>query len=69
MVQEGGIRALPTIGSHTELPSTPSRKELTLLHRLAFPLNGQLIHQKPYIIGNEQWQTKMSGVGAEGIYP
>ena len=32
------MKASPSLGWHTELPSAPSRKELTLLHRLAPPL-------------------------------
>ena len=38
IVAARGIRAPPSLDMHTELPSAPSRKELTLLHRLASPL-------------------------------
>ena len=38
LVQEGRISAPPSFSSHTELRSATSRKELTLLHRLAPPL-------------------------------
>ena len=64
-VQQGEIRALPSLSSHTELPSAPSRKELTHLYRLA-PHMKQLIHQKLYIIGNNLEQTTTCGTGTEG---
>ena len=37
-LQQGGIRTLLRLRFHTELPTTPSRKDLTFLHRLAPPL-------------------------------
>ena len=63
-MQQRGIRALPSLGSHTELPSAPSGKELTFLHRFAPPLKqiGSLLEL--YITGNKLEQTKTGGTGA-----
>ena len=69
-VQLEGFRAIPSLILHPELlPSAPSRKELTLLHRLASPLKHTANSQKPYIIGEKLGQNKMGGAGAGGTYP
>ena len=41
-------RAVLSLGLHTELPSTPSRRELTLIHRLPSTLHGM----DSYVIRN-----------------
>ena len=64
MVQQEVFRAPPSLGSHTELPSVPSKKELSVLHRLAPHMKlEQLVYQKLYIIGNNLGQKRH---GAQG---
>ena len=66
LVQQGEIRALTHLSSHTELLLAPNRKELTLLHRLATPLKWTASSSETiYIIGNKLGQTKTSGAGAK----
>ena len=51
-VKKGATRGiqgfLPSLGLHTELPSTPSRRELTLIHRLPSTLH----EMDSYVIRN-----------------
>ena len=63
---------LPSLSSHTKLPSVPSRKELTFYTDWPLTQNRELIHQRLYIIGNNLGQTKTCGPGVReytSIFP